>query len=251
MVKDKKISFLIALQIDSQDRIDNLDISVSNLLHHYPDSEIIISEIDRESKIKDRYPSCVHIFTEDPSFFSKTRAYNIAAKSAKNDIIALYDCDVVLKKSTVEKVVNLLSEDSVDVLYPYNGYFFDVPKSYHKQIKDTYSLESVDLKDCKLLSNVSVGGCVFFKKSVFLEGGGANERIRIGYEDNEFFSRFKILGYRIGRMNCPLYHLNHVRKETSFDYNPYKEVYEKEYMRISTMNKETLKCEVEIWKNER
>jgi len=38
-----KISFLISLKIDSDDRLSNLDIPVKNLSHHYPNSEIIIS----------------------------------------------------------------------------------------------------------------------------------------------------------------------------------------------------------------
>ena len=44
-----KISFLIALQIDSEDRLSNLKISTDNLIHHFPDSEIVISEIDAET----------------------------------------------------------------------------------------------------------------------------------------------------------------------------------------------------------
>ena len=45
------VSFLIALHIDSNDRISNLRISTNNLKHHFPNSEIIISELDSESKI--------------------------------------------------------------------------------------------------------------------------------------------------------------------------------------------------------
>ena len=76
------VSFLIALKIDSQDRVSNLDISVKNLSHHFPNSEIIISEMDDSSKIENRYTdikNCKHVFTKTSDFCNKQKAYNISA----------------------------------------------------------------------------------------------------------------------------------------------------------------------------
>jgi len=245
-----KISFLIALQIDSEDRLSNLKISTDNLIHHFPDSEIVISEIDAETKLPEQFKTFKHIFTKDSEFFSKTRAYNIAAKHCINDIICLYDADIVLKDSVIKKCYDILNNNNQDIVYPYNGYFYDIPKKYHETILEEKNLNIVDVSECKLLSDRSVGGAVFFKKNIFIEGGGANENIKIGYEDNEFFERFKKLGYSIARLNCPIFHLTHVRKETSFDYNPYKSVFEKEFYRICTLSKNDLIEEIKTWKHE-
>lgn len=244
------ISFLIALQIDSEDRLSNLKISTENIIHHFPNSEIIISEIDSESKLPEEFKKFKHIFTRDSNFFSKTRAYNIACKNSVNDIICLYDADIVLKNSVVDKCVDILCNKNQDVVYPYNGYFYDIPKNYHRSILNEKNLDCVNLSDCKLLSDRSVGGAVFFKKNIFIEGGGANENIKIGYEDNEFFERFKKLGYAIARLNCPIFHLTHIRKETSFDYNPHKEIFQKEFYRICNLSKENLLKEIKTWKYE-
>jgi hypothetical protein len=245
-----KISFLISLQIDSEDRLSNLKISTDNLSYYFPESEIIISEIDSVSKLPEEFKKYKHIFTEDSTFFSKTRAYNIAAKNANNDIICLYDADIILKNTVINKCYDILCHKNQDIFYPYNGYFYDIPKKYHNFILEQKNLDSVDINECTLLSDRSVGGVVFFKKNVFFQGGGANENIKIGYEDNEFYERFKKLGYTIGRLNCPIFHLTHVRKETSFDYNPYKDVFEKEFYRICSLTKENLLEEIKNWKYE-
>ena len=245
------ISFLIALRIDSEDRISNLDISTSYLKYHFPNSEIILSEIDDTSKIKDRYKDCTHIFTESKDFFCKTKAYNIAANNSKKPVLCLYDADVILKDSVIEKCAELLRKKEVDILYPYNGNFYDVPKEYHKTIDTEKKLDCVDLAKCNLLNPRSYGGAVFIDRNVFFDAGGTNENINIGYEDDEIYYRYQKLGYRMGRLNTVLHHLNHERTITSFENNPHAEYNKTQFYRILNMNKQELLQEVTKWKNER
>jgi predicted glycosyltransferase involved in capsule biosynthesis len=246
-----KISFLIALYIDSEDRISNLDISVDNLKYHFPDHEIILSEMDKVSKIKNRYSNVKHVFTESDKFFNKQKCYNIGYNNSENDIICLYDADVVLKQRTIQRTIQIFENDESDVIYPYNGYFYDVPKNLHDTIYKNKGLEEISVEDCKLLSDRSVGGVVFFKKEVFEEGGRGNENfIGAGYEDNEIFERYKKLEYRISRINSPLFHLTHQRKETSFDHNPYDTHNKKEFFRICNMDKSKLLEEIKTWNYE-
>lgn len=243
-----KVSFLIALYIDSEDRISNLDISVNNLKHHFPDHEIILSEMDKDSKIKNRYSNVKHVFTESDKFFNKQKCYNIGYNHSENEIICLYDADVILKDRTIKRTIELFENDESDVIYPYNGYFYDVPKKFHDKILSEKGLESVILNECKLLSDRSVGGAVFFKRDIFEKGGKGNQNfIGAGYEDNEIFERYKKLGYRISRINVPLFHLTHQRKETSFDHNPYDNHNKKEFFRISKMDKNGLLEEIKTW----
>lgn len=251
-LQENKISFLISLYVDSEDRLSNLDISVRNLKENFPDCEVILSELDKESKILNRYEGVTHIFTKTEDFFNKQKAYNIAARNSKYDIISLYDADVILEKSTVNKIRDLIGNKTIQIAYPYNGYFYDVPKEYHSVIDETKSVKCVDINKCKLLSDRSVGGVVFLDKKVFWEGGGGNQNfIGAGYEDNEIYERYKKLGYNIGRMNVPLFHLTHVRKETAFDYNPYNKQNEKEFLRIIKMTKDQLLEEIKTWNYEK
>jgi predicted glycosyltransferase involved in capsule biosynthesis len=247
-----KISFLISLKIDSDDRLSNLDISVKNLSHHYPISEIIISEIDNISKIKNRYGdinNCKHIFTKTEDFFNKQRAYNIAARESKNQIIALYDADIVMDEKIVKQAYDLIDNHSADIIWPYNGFFYDVPKKFHKSIDENKSIDCINIAECELFSRVSVGGVVFFKKEVFLNGGGGNENFKgAGWEDNEIYVRFKKLGYRRSRLGVPIFHLNHERKETSYNYNPHGRHNEIEFARIDRMEKSEILEEIKKWK---
>ena len=146
-----------------------MDISIKNLSHHFPDSEIIISEMDDSSKIENRYSNiknCKHVFTKTSDFFNKQKAYNIAAKNSKMDIISLYDADIVMDEKTIKQTIELFESDTADIVWPYNGYFYDVPKKYHKKIDDDKSIDCINVDECILFSKVSVGGVVFFKKRI-------------------------------------------------------------------------------------
>lgn len=241
-------SFLIAVSIDSPDRLSNLKISTEYLHYHFPESEIIISEFDKTSKIKIDTSFCKHIFTESNDFFNKQKAYNIAAKNALNDIIVLYDADVILSKKSISKSIELLKNEEAEIVWPYDGYFYDVPKKFHKNIAETKSIKNVVLDECTLFSDRSVGGAVFFKKNIFFEGGGGNENFKgVGWEDNEIYERFTILGYNRVRLGTYLLHLNHERKETSYNHNPYGKHNQMEFSRIVTKTKEQLKKEILSW----
>ena len=251
-MKNIPITFAVGVYIESEDRLLNLDRAIDNLTHHFPDSEIIISEMDTTSKIKGRYNQCKHIFTETDEFFCRVKAFNIAAYAAKNSVLSLYDADIIIKKSIIEKSANLICEDKMDLVYPYDGRFYDVPKKYHEDVKVNKNLDNIDINECKLLSPQSVGGVVFGKTDVILKNGCYHENfLGPGYEDNEFYERFVKLGYRIGRINSPLFHMTHERKETSFDYSPYVNLNRTEYIRIHNMNKDQLIEEISVWNSSR
>lgn len=243
------VSFLIAVCVDSEDRVSNLKTSTQYLKHHFPESEIIISELDKTSKLKNLFKNCNHIFTQSDDFFNKQKAYNIAAKESKNEIVVLYDADVVLGKNAILKSTELIESNQADIVWPYDGRFYDVPKIYHDTIKESNSIKNIELSKCELFSDRSVGGAVFFKKSVFFEGGGGNENFKgVGWEDNEIYERFRILNYNIVRLGTYLLHLNHQRKETSYNYNPFGQHNQTEFSRIVRKNKEQMLEEISKWK---
>jgi predicted glycosyltransferase involved in capsule biosynthesis len=242
------VSFLIAVCVDSEDRISNLKISTEYLKYHFPNSEIIVSELDKISKLNGHISNCNHIFTKTNDFFNKQKAYNIAARKSKNNILALYDADVVLGKNAILKSTELIEKNEADIVWPYDGRFYDVPKKYHNIIKESNSIKNINISECELFSDRSVGGAVFFKKNVFLEGGGGNENFKgVGWEDNEIYERFRILEYKIVRLGTFLLHLNHERKETSYNYNPFGQHNQMEFSRIVRKNKKQMIEEISKW----
>lgn len=243
------ISFLIALQIDSEDRMSNLKISTNNLNYHFPNSEIIISELDSTSKIGVEFSFCKHIFTSTTEFFNKQKAYNIATTNSSNDIICLYDADIVMDPRAIKKSAELINNKQADIVWPYNGNFYDVPKQFHSDIDLNKSISNVKLDECTLFSPRSVGGVVFFNKQVFIDGGKGNEYFKgAGWEDNEIYERFTKLGYKRIRLDTFLLHLTHERKETSYNYNPHGDHNAREFARINAMNKTQLLNEIATWK---
>lgn len=242
------LSLLIPVYIDGEDRLNNLQLVVSYLRHHLPHAEIILSELDKDSKIINLFPTCKHIFTETTDFFNKQKAFNIAAKSAKNDIICLYDVDVLVDIDAIKKSVNFLESNRTDLIWPYNGKFYDIPKNLHSIIKNSKNIKEIKIEDCTLFSDRSVGGAVFIKKNIFFEGGGGNENFKgAGWEDNEIYERFTILGYRRARLDTFLLHLNHDRKETSYNFNPHGTHNQNEFVRIRAKSKSQLLEEIKNW----
>ena len=241
------VSFLIALKVDSNDRVNNLDITI-DYLNHYFDTEIIICEQGPVPVLENRYSSCKYVFHQIDEFFNRQKGVNIAARHSTKPFIAHYDADILLEPEQITKTVDALRSKEVEFVLPYNGHFYDVPKQFHAQIADTKTLTGFTVNDCELFTVRGVGGVVFFDRNVFWKNGGANENFKgLGYEDNEIFDRFRILKTKMARINKPLFHLNHVRKETSYNYNPFVKDNEREYVRVVSMSYEELKNEISNW----
>ena len=243
------LTILIAAKADSEDRLTNLKITLDYLNYHF-DVPIILSEQDDTPKLdkicKDK--NVKHIFSKTDDFFNRQRGVNICAKEAITPVVAHYDADILLRPQQIKASVKAVLENSADLVYPYDGRFYDVPKKYHNEIVNTKDLKFIDLEECTLFNAHSVGGVVIFNKDHYWKCGGANENFKgLGYEDNEIHDRFSKLGSRIVRTQWPLYHLTHVRKDTSFNHNPHIELNKHECLRVSRMTKDELLTEVSSW----
>lgn len=239
------LDIIISIKIDSNDRLNNLDITMEYIKTYF-DCNVILVEQNNIPIINNRY-DCNYIFEKTDQFFNRQRGLNIGVKHSSSNVIAHYDADILLNPIQLITAVRLIEDGSYDMIYPYDGNFYDVPKSYHENI--IFNLSSIPLENCKLFNSNSVGGVVVFNKQKFIEGGGANENFKgLGYEDNEIYDRYTKLKYNIARIQGPLYHLNHERKETAYDNNPYINDNINEYKRISNMSQSQLIAEISSWK---
>ena len=244
-----KLTILIAAKADSEDRLTNLKITLDYINYHF-NVPIILSEQDEEPKLANicKERNVKHIFSQTSEFFNRQRGVNICARAATTPVVAHYDADILLKPQQIKAAVKVIIDKSADLVYPYDGHFYDVPKQYHEDIVKTKNLNCVDLNQCKLFNPHSVGGVVIFNKDHYWKCGGANENFKgLGYEDNEINERFKKLGSKIVRTQWPLYHLTHERKDTSFNHNPHLELNKEEFFRISNMPNDILQEEVNNW----
>jgi hypothetical protein len=249
-------TFLIPIKIESQDRLNNLQIVISYLNNNFKTNLILceqgnhkISSILESMKSDNLNITTLYledISNEEPIY--RTKMLNKMAKIASTKFISIYDSDVIFLQQQYKDVIKTLRNNQADIVYPYDLHFYDVPKSYNHLIVELNSPGIIDKNFCGDLNPNSVGGAIFFNRQVFLDGGMENEHfVSFGPEDWERYLRFKTLGYRIKREKGCLFHLSHLRTKDSCDKNPYFLSNSAECWKIQAMSKDELKKYMLTW----
>lgn len=240
---DKKdltdVTFIIPLKIDSKKRENNLKRSVRYLQKNF-NTNIIIYECDynsNEEKIRSWFNNPItYVFEKiEDSNFWRTRILNNMTKMSKTDIIVNYDVDVIINHISLISSKYYIKENLSDIVYPYNGQFYDVKKDQFSLIENN-RIEEINLDKCEKMHNNSVGGCFLFSRERYKKVGLENENFKVwGFEDNERFIRSKKLGLRVNRSSGVLLHMNHERTKKSGNFylaekvNDNKDLYDKIY----------------------
>src|SRR5690606_35950519 len=131
--------------------------------------------------------------------------------------------DVIIPPLQLYEAVKAI-RDGADVVYPYDGRFARVPRSYYHNIfqKKDIGVCVGKFKGTGENDKLSVGGAVLFNRQSYFDGGGENERfISFGPEDRERYYRFTTLGYDVRRVPGRLFHIDHWRGKNSSMKNPF------------------------------
>ncbi len=126
----KDLTFLLPCRIESEDRLKNVITSVTYLLKNFPESKVIIKEVDTHSHFKFRalpvikkyvaVDNLTHIFEEnDDKFFHKTRILNDLLVASETEIVYNHDVDIVLPKSSYEIAYAYIKDGTADAVYPF------------------------------------------------------------------------------------------------------------------------------------
>ena len=249
-------TFIIPIRIESDDRLRNVVTSIAFLVENF-DTNIIVKEVDKESVFQtevlpifeeilevDLWKNFHHIFerSEEP-LFHRQRVLNEMIAECDTDIVVNYDCDVILPMKSYELAYDGITEGIYDVVYPYGS------GMYQKQVAATDDICSKFLEErnyeyLDAVSNIHTsdfGWAQFFKRRVYIEGGMENENFKAyAPEDKERFFRFNKLGYKVGRINDYVYHLEHARGENSWFSNPHMQSNMSEWDKIQSMSKNNL-----------
>jgi hypothetical protein len=211
------VTFTIPLRIDSKERLENIHFVIEFLRRNFK-TNIMVLEDGPEKKTK---LDCDYVFCENQDkTFHRTRILNEMCRNADTPIIANYDCDVLFPIQQLTQAVESIRNNTLDGVLPYGGLFGDVDRKWMPVIRETNTLAKIPFT--QILNQNSGGGCIFWDKEKFIQGGMENEHFRSwGYEDNERLYRFQTLGYRIGRIPGNLYHLTHPRGKNSSGENPH------------------------------
>lgn len=240
------ITFTIPVRIDSQQRYNNLSYILAYLKHNF-NTNIIVYENGPIQKVS-LDNSINYTFTKNSSSFHRTKYLNDMAKVVKTTFIANYDCDVFFPVKQILKAYSLLKDNKIDFIYPYDGLFVNIGREFiDREVKD-YDPVNLNPEGLPNFGRSSMGGALLWNRNAFMQGGMENEKfVSWGCEDWERYHRFTKLGYRVGRIKGPLYHIDHARTQESNETNPFYQQNLIEFQKIDKMNVDQLKEYIKTW----
>lgn len=232
--------------MDHPDRIQNATM-VINHLKACKFSNIFIREYHTSAPTQELAEiegvSYSSVLISDFDNFNKMKCINDLTKQTENEYLAVYDVDAIIPKRGLIDAIALLHAGA-DVVYPYNGEFYNVPKTHFYELLQG----KIDLIDCELCNPNSYGGVVFFNRASFVSGGMCNPNFKnVGFDDNELFMRFSRLGFTVKRTQNPLLHLDHFRSNTSVENSVFLNHNMGIYNHIVNCPIEQLKEEIKTW----
>jgi len=241
----KDVSFLIPVRIDSLERMENLTMVLEFIKSHF-DTNITVLEADTKEQVLDSNIDN-KIFKEDHDpIFHRTKYLNQMTTNSSTPFLAIWDTDVLLNHRQIVDSVGLLRSENADMIFPYDGNFFNTPPllvDMYKSIKKIKVLEENTDKLNLMFGSQAVGGAFLVNRRKYCEAGMENENFYgWGPEDYERVKRWEILEYKIRRVQGPAFHFYHPRFENSRYFNPTsKKNLLKEYLKICNMNADDLK----------
>jgi hypothetical protein len=248
----KDLTFMIPVMVDSVDRKNNL-LSLVKYLNKYFDTHILIVEFGETAKADPgNLPEGVSYFFNQGASdtMHHTGLNNFLIKRVKTKFLSIIDTDAILPASQLMEAYSLLN-DGYDMVYPYDGSFVSMDSLlsslFHRNFDD--QLFVTNKEKGMVDSRRSVGGCVCLNTESYRTAGGDNEAFTSwGPEDRERYHRMRILGYKIARVEGPLFHLHHQRNINSGYRNA--EAYSsfmEEYFKVFNMKKDDLLAYVSTW----
>lgn len=218
----KDVTIIIPIRIDSLIRLENLLLTVDNIVDYF-DTNIVIIESGKyrngiiEALLANKV-SYVFIEDYDPIFY-RTKYINDLARQVNTAIIGVWDADIILEAEQIYYSVMQIRKELFDVAYPYNGLFYDISdilRNYYIKTKSIDLLKDnvskMDLIYCKENRYDAVGGAFLISKFHYIKVGFENEIFYgWGSEDGERITRFQKMDLKIYRSAGPLFHLTHPR----------------------------------------
>lgn len=249
------LTYILPTRIESEDRLKNIITSVTYLLKNFPEAKVIVKEVSKRDTFKFRAIPEIKKFVDtnnlryvfeksDDHLFHKTRILNDLIMLADTSVICSHDVDVVYPVSSHKNAYRLIKENKLDVVYPYGcgvwQYQVNYPiETFQKFLNSGFDME-ITKPNCRTESS-TIGWTQFYSKDAVLKGGLWNENfLSWGAEDCEFYFRYNILGFRVGRVNDWIWHFEHGRTHNSHYNNPKFMDNHNLWQWLKNQNKETI-----------
>lgn len=243
------VTFTVPVSFDHKDRQQNLDLSICLLQKDF-DCKISVGEINT-TRFEYFKQWCKYSWYKMP-YFHRTKILNDLARDASTSIVCNYDADVILPPMALIMAAEDIRGGVSDFVYPYNGKFARVPRvgNFQELEKslDVGILAGQLFNGMKDSDALSVGGCVMCNKEKFFQAGGENENyVSYGNEDVERKYRWEKLGFKVGRINAVLYHIDHYVGTDSTNKHANGQNNRNEWAKISSLTTKQLLDYVSTW----
>lgn len=212
------LTVLMPVRIESIIRLENLLAVIRYLTDNFNVRIAVLEASQHNNKILQRLiPEEVRytfVKDTDPVFY-RTKYINSLTLSAYTPYIAVWDADVVFPPQQINQSVELLRTGEYDVIFPYDGMFWDTSKDIRQMFIETGDIEMLtELKEMmsSLYGPGMKGGAFIVNRGKYINAGMENLRFYgWGPEDWERYERWKNIGLRMKTIKGNLYHLSHPR----------------------------------------
>lgn len=241
----KDVTFTIPVKFDHNDRKENLELVICYLQTHF-ETNIIVGEMDEKPRgegIKKFVNKYKFYPARADKAFHRTMMLNDMALMSETPIVVNYDTDVFFDTKQIIAAVEMLRQKKASGVYPYDGRFFRFNRKHFGIVQKSMSVDGLSTLEYPkhMHEQESFGGCIFWDKESFINGGMENENfISFGPEDYERYERFNRLNFYIARVDGPLYHADHFVGKDSNDQNPHFKTNWDEFDKIKTLPYERL-----------
>lgn len=195
------LEFIIPIKIDLKIREKHLDILLNHINRKY-DFPINVIECDLVPKLKNDNRYKKYFYKVNFEYFNRSYTINRLKDFCQSNFICICDADIIFDYTRFNKALKQL--ENFDFIFPYTGPIYNI--SIKQYLEKTFSKDS-------LYAITSNSGILLCKRDSFIQSGMFNENFKgWGGEEQEFYHRIHKLGFKIGKIKGPLYHLNHFRK---------------------------------------
>lgn len=245
------VTFLIPVRVDSKERLENINWVIEFIKNHF-NTAIIVLEADKSELVQNPLIDRKLFIKDHDPVFHRTKFLNKMIRKSTTNLIAVWDADVLVDYKQILEAVAILRQEMTEVVFPYDGYFYKVPQviiNIYREKKDFNVLTKNQGKFLLYYWQHFVGGAFMVNRKAYIESGMENESFYgWGPEDEERVKRWEILGYRLKRVQGPMFHFDHPRKNSWFASKEQEIQNRKELIKICGMYRRDLLFYIETFK---
>ena len=212
------VDFIIPVRIDSIVRVENLLASVALIEKYFHTNIYVLEAAGVNNHIVERMlPRDVSysFVTDWDPVFHRTKYLNLLSSQGMGKYISIWDADVIIDSCQIVDAVNLLRNGTADVVFPYDGHFYDTTEIVRSVFLEKSDISILKENMGKMQQPYGLnmgGGAIFISREKFEEAGGEDESFYgWGQEDWNRMEKWEKLDYQIRRTGGPLFHLTHPR----------------------------------------